>query len=241
MKQKLSTLIIMGLLTISWGTTNAFPIANGGGPYTVTEGDSFVLDGSGSFSILFPPVTQYDWDLGGAGFLNAPIDPTSPTASATAVEDGNYTGFLTIVDSLGLIDVDDFDITVNNAAPAVDVGPDMTVLLGDLLNLSAIFTDPGIQDTHTSSIDWGDGNSDSGLLTQGSGGGTVSDDHLYSAIGLYTVTVTVEDDDGGAGFDTKTVSVFSGPVSQVPEPTTLALMALGLLGMAYRLRRKLAH
>ena len=32
-----------------------------------------------------------------------------------------------------------------------------------------------------------------------------------------------------------------GTTSPVPEPTTLALMALGLFGMAYRLRRKPAH
>lgn len=56
-------------------------------------------------------------------------------------------------------------------------------------------TDPGA-DSHTLTWSWGDGTSTVQTVAAGEQG-AVSAEHAYSATGLYAVTLTVTDDDGG--------------------------------------------
>jgi len=83
---------------------------------------------------------------------------------------------------------------VNNVAPTAEAGADQTVNEGE----SVSFTDPGWLDTHTFEWDFGDGSPTSGTLTP---------THAYGDNGVYTVTLTVADDDGGEGDDELTVTV----------------------------------
>ena len=77
------------------------------------------------------------------------------------------------------------------AAGHADAGPAVT--------LPATFTDAGTNDTHTCSIDWGDGTTTTGTVTESNGSGTCTGTHTYSAGGSHTIKVTVTDDDGGVG------------------------------------------
>ena len=65
--------------------------------------------------------------------------------------------------------------------------------VGTGVDFTAVFTDLGVLDTHTALWDWGDSNSD----TVDPASSPLSMTHIYSEPGVYTVALTVSDDDGG--------------------------------------------
>ena len=57
-------------------------------------------------------------------------------------------------------------------------------------------------------MDWGDGSDPEWVtVNQGAGSGTVTGSHAYSAGGIYTITLSVKDDDTGFATDTATAVV----------------------------------
>ena len=70
------------------------------------------------------------------------------------------------------------------------------------VSASAGFTDPNTGDTHTAVWDWGDGSTSNGLVDETNGSGSVTGSHSYSTAGVYTVKLTVTDDDGDSGHST---------------------------------------
>lgn len=99
-------------------------------------------------------------------------------------------------DSGGLSATAQTTVNVLNVAPTVGeiTAPVDPVAVGTAIEASADFTDPGLLDTHTAAWDWGDGNVD-----ETSGSGSVTGSHTYTVAGVYEVTLTVIDDDGGSG------------------------------------------
>src|SRR5947209_6648313 len=132
-----------------------------------------------------------------------------------------------------------------NVAPSVAAGADRTVDEGALLALApATFNDAGTADTHTASIDWGDGSSkDPGLVTESPFGppgsihganGTVGGSHVYADNGTFTVTVCVTDDDGANACSSFHVTVnnvapsvgaITGPTDPVSAGTPVTVSA----------------
>ena len=51
--------------------------------------------------------------------------------------------------------------------------------------VSASFTDAGTNDTHTCSIDWGDGTTTTGTVSEANGSGTCNGAHTYTAGGSH--------------------------------------------------------
>ena len=80
---------------------------------------------------------------------------------------------------------------------------------GEPVTITGAFTDVGSLDTHTVSIDWGDGSSGAATVTESGGNGSFSATHSYASGGMFTVTVTVTDDDTGTDVDS-TLAVGTG-------------------------------
>ncbi|MBL3535639.1 MAG: PKD domain-containing protein, partial [gamma proteobacterium endosymbiont of Lamellibrachia anaximandri] len=213
-----------GLLTATDTATvtvkNVAPTANAGPDPTINEGDT--ANFSGSFSDPGSVDTHtIEWNFGdGSATVSGSLTP-----SHTYAEDGVYTVTLTITDKDGGANTDILTVTVNNAAPIVEAGPNQGGTPGDPIALvPATFTDAGVEDTHTATIDWGDGATDAGTVTQGAGSGSVAGSHAYAADGNYTVTVMVTDDDGLFGSDSFQVSLTTanvGPTAEADGPYTI--------------------
>jgi len=70
-------------------------------------------------------------------------------------------------------------------------GPAGPVCVNTEVDIGASFTDPDAGDTHTAQWDWGDGTAAPGVVDQDAN--TVSGSHVYTAAGVYTLTLTVMD------------------------------------------------
>ena len=167
------------------------PTAVDGGPYVVSEGSTVQLDGTGSTDPENNPLT-YLWQP--ADNLD---NPSLAQPTFTGVDDS--INFITLnvydqIEALGSSDVT--FITVTNVPPTVLALGD-TIAEGGAARVRATFTDPGTQDTHSATVNWGDGTAVQpvSLATLTGAGAT----HVYGDNGVYAVVVTVTDDDGGAG------------------------------------------
>ena len=174
------------------------PVADANGPYTGNEGSPITFDGTGS-SDSDGAIQAYEWDWDNDGTFDA----AGETAQMTWADDHTGTVALRVTDNDGLTHTDTATVTVSNVAPAIQAVADQTANVDDTVNVSANFTDPGTSDTHTATINWGDEHVD----TIDPATSPVIGSHAYADSGVYTVTVTVTDDDGGIGTETFIVSV----------------------------------
>jgi len=116
--------------------------------------------------------------------------------------------------NLGTGDPVFFTVRVKNVAPTIvtldvsdsggnQLNTDLPVTLAGLpLSLAATFTDPGLADTQTASLDWDDGTVETSFdsFSDASGGatGALGHGHTFSDPGSRSIELTVTDDDGGA-------------------------------------------
>jgi len=192
--------------TIDVAAAPSGPTADAGGPYSGDEGTGIALDATASTGT---GTLHYSWtvdytgiDAGGSCSFD---DPTSATPVVTCDDDDNgspFTVTVEVTDDNGT-DSDSADLSVGNVDPVVDASDDWTVTPSNCsLDVVVGFSDDGANDTHTATIDWGDGNTTAGVVDGVLG--TVSGSHAYAGPGTYTITVEVTDDDGGVGDATLT-------------------------------------
>jgi len=112
---------------------------------------------------------------------------------------------------------------VPNAAPVVNAGPDQHAPEDVSFNLTASFTDADIFDTHTATVNWGDGSpTQAATVTEPSGTnpGTLTAGHTYLTSGSYTVTVMVTDAANVSGSATLQVTVTEAVSARYIHNTT---------------------
>ena len=178
------------------------PTANAGGPYSGVEGSPVAFNGTASTDPNGDPLT-YVWEWG-----DGTANGTGPTPTHAFRDNGTYTVGLTVTDPTNHSNKVTVQVTVTNAAPVVNAGPDKSV--GEAqppasVALSASFTDAGVADnTWSYTIAWGDGTTTTGTRTTQS---AITASKAYATPGTYTVTVTVKDKDNGQGADAAVFTV----------------------------------
>lgn len=122
---------------------NVTPVANAGGPYTVAEGSSVQLDGTGSFDPDGRPLT-YAWASG--RFLD---DRRIAEPTFTGEDDGIVKLTLTVYDQVEALPAEDeTTVVVTNVNPSVGIyaTTSRTVDEGETTAVKAGFSDPGLDD-----------------------------------------------------------------------------------------------
>lgn len=138
------------------------PTSNPGGPYIGTEGSSLSLDGSASTDPQQSSESLvYHWDLNydGTEFTN---DVSGRTVDVSlANQQATRTIALRVTDDEGLSAIETTTLRVDNVSPQfIDDGAgsiELTLDSGRLAKITGTFVDPGLEDTHSIEILWGDG------------------------------------------------------------------------------------
>ena len=179
-----------------WTFGVAAPVADAGGPYTVTEGSSVRLDGRRSSGNRL----SFLWEA------NPQLRDTK-TAQPTysGLDDGVIPITLVVTDSTGMTSEASAQVTVSNVAPIVS--PIGATTSGSKIGIAVVYADSGRLDTHTAIATWGDGTVTAISVTEKNGAGIALGAHQYPHKGQYTITVRVRDDDGGSTDKTATVTI----------------------------------
>jgi PKD repeat protein len=158
---------------------------------TVADVDSVGV----SQSWTYAPVSGVDAEATCA-FADAPAVDTT----ITCTDDGTYEVTLTASDGVNAPVSDSAMVTVQNVSTDVGVvtAPVDPVQIGSEIDASVTFSDVGVIDAHTATFAWGDSTSSPGVVIETSGSGSATGSHVYSTPGIYTIIVTVTDDDGGS-------------------------------------------
>lgn len=192
-------LILAGALWAANVPSNNPPTADPNGPYTGDEGSIITFDGSGSYDPdVDDLIVLYEWDLDNDGSFD---DATGEYPTATWNDDYSGIVSLKVTDSYGATDTASTTVTVNNVNPSVDTltMPMEPIQISTQITIGGKFSDLGILDTHTAVWNWGDGTTSPGIVDEIPGSGSVTGNHVYGTPGVYTVTLTVTDDNSGVG------------------------------------------
>jgi PKD repeat protein len=201
---------------------NGAPDAGAGGPYAGVEGAPVTLNGTAADPDI--DVLAISWSraivTADAGTACVLVGATTLTPTLTCDDDALVDVTISVADGVNPVVIDTVRVTIANgnpsvAAPTVVPNP---VPLGAPVSLTAAFTDPGVNDNHTATIQWGDATSNAATVSEIPGSGTVAGGHTYAAPGTYAAKVIVNDKDGGTHNATVSVVVNAPPTVDAAGP-----------------------
>ncbi len=213
-------------------------------PFTGSEGSPIPLDASTFGWKTTVDTVSTTWQVTGIngtpgtcnvtpGTAQAPnLDGSIAVVHAVCPNEGEYVAHVWGWDGPGgtggsTFDYD-VDFFVHNAPPAVTIStptPGTQVAVGEAVHVAASVTDPGLLDTATCTIDWGDGNAVPASLSAG----ICSGSHAYGAAGSSMISVTATDNAGASGAAASMVTVVpnSGGLPSVTSNPTDVTVATG--------------
>jgi len=169
---------------------------------TVYTGETISFDASDSYD-SDGVIVEYFWDFGDG------INATGMTVGHSYGDDGNYTVTLTVTDDDGAIGTASVVKTVLNQAPiAMFTQSKTTAYTNELVQFDA--SDSYDPDGVIVSYYWdfGDGANATGVLVE----------HAYTDDGVYTIILTLTDNDGATGTASGTTNVLNrSPVASFTE------------------------
>ncbi|MFC1712275.1 PKD domain-containing protein [Candidatus Poribacteria bacterium] len=191
--------------------------------------DNPTISFSASFNDpLYKHTATIDWGDGTKTDRESVVSPFTETHTYTG-DNGSYTVEVSVIDDSGDSMSASFMVDIANVLPVVNAGEDQTADEDEEISINATFTDGGLADTHMAEIDWGDGTVEPGRLTESEGSGTIAGSHTYSGDGVYTIAITVKDDDDDSGTDGLTVSIIPCPnIASISPSSCTAIGGISL-------------
>ena len=178
--------------------SNRGPTADAGGPYTVGEGGTVIVDASRSTD-PGDDIVLYEWDFDGDGQYD---DATGMTPGFHAGNDGQYPVRLRVTDDQLVRSTSSATVTVTNLPPTARAGGPYVGSEGSTLTLDATTSSDPASDIVLYEWDFdGDGQYDDAAGVKVKFSSTVD--------GVYTVGLRVTDDRGAQGTSTATILLFN--------------------------------
>lgn len=175
----------------------AVSIVYGGPDGIIEEGETFLSSGYFIDPVYESHIASVNY---GDGSDTQPLDLMDDTFNLnhTFSDDGIYTIIIEIMSGSYVVGSDNASVTVLNVAPNITslIGPKNPVQIGSSISLFGNFSDPGLIDAHTALFDWGDNTSTQYELDIGNR--NVTGFHKYNITGVFTINLTIFDDDGGS-------------------------------------------
>jgi len=181
---------------------NTPPAADAGGPYSGTEGQSIVLDGSSSTD-TDGSITTYEWDVDNNGTYD--YTSSSPTQGHTYAQNGTYTVKLRVTDNNGATNTSTAAVTISDTVPTAGfTGSPASGTAPQTVDFTSSSAGYDVPLTYAWDFD-NDGSVDS----------TSANPSAVYYAGTYTVKLTVTDSDGSVDALTNTdyISVCYSDVS----------------------------
>jgi PKD repeat protein len=190
-------------VSITIRPVNDSPTASVTGPVAENEGAAIAFFGSGNDVDGDPLLYSWNFGDGGSGSGAAPAH--------VYADNGTYSVTLTVSDGL-LEAVATTTATVHNVAPAGTILPVASIDENGVAVVSGSYGDPSPVDSHSVTIDWGDGSSSPAAVDPSTR--TFSATHQYlddaptgTPSDVTAIAAVIVDDDGGSGVASGSVTV----------------------------------
>jgi len=188
------------IVTIDYATADG--TATAGADYTAAA-ETLTFPAGETTMDIDVPITNDGFDeIAETFFVNL-----SNTTNAEAPIDPLATGTIN----------DDDNVAPNASIQITDLAGNPTIEFGtgELVKVTINFTDPGIADTHTVTLDWGDLTAPDTFEISPIGARSFVRTHAYASENLYQVSASISDADGGTGSVTQTVGISGTSVGSV--------------------------